>query len=200
MRAEPLPRERDREAARVLGEALTDDPGWADVGPRDRERRRRMLHRNSRGCVRMARRWGGPLLGVFAGDELAGVCLFFAPGRWPPPPWSLAWAAHGIAQAGPAVWLRALRVQRQMELRHPIEPHLYVFVLGVHPAHQRKGVGRALLAGPVADADRHVLPAWVETGNPDNLPYYGSLGFEPEHKIRLPRGAPMWFMRREPGS
>jgi predicted N-acetyltransferase YhbS len=51
----------------------------------------------------------------------------------------------------------------------------------------------------LAEADSAEVPAYLWTGNPDNLPYYGSYGFEVIGERRIPGGAPNWFMERAPG-
>ena len=40
------------------------------------------------------------------------------------------------------------------------------------------------------------VPAMLWTGNPDNLPYYRSHGFDVIHEFRIPRDTPNWFMER----
>ena len=66
--------------------------------------------------------------------------------------------------------------------------------LAVDPARQRSGLGRALLT-KVADENPEA-PMYLDTANPDNVPYYASFGFEEIGRAPLPRGATMWFMTR----
>jgi len=187
----------ERDAARVLADALVDDPGWIAVGPRGRTRRRRMLRGHQRGVLALARRTGGPVHGAFSAGRLTGAAILFDEGRWPPPWWSLAFEARGMAPAGPGTVLRGLRAQERLQAAHPDDPHVYVWMLGVDPAVQRQGAGRALLGSTIADADARGLPVYLETSNPDNLPYYGSFGFEETGRAALPRTATVWFLRRE---
>ena len=56
--------------------------------------------------------------------------------------------------------------------------------------------GGRLLSAQAADADE--VPAYLYTGNPDNLPYYRSHGYEVLSEAMTVRGAPSWFMQREP--
>jgi predicted N-acetyltransferase YhbS len=48
----------------------------------------------------------------------------------------------------------------------------------------------------LARADADGVPAYLWTGNPANLPYYGSHGFEVTGEAVIPGGAPNWFMER----
>src|SRR5262249_42759958 len=77
---------------------------------------------------------------------------------------------------------------------HPDEEHFFVWILTVAPAAQRTGVGRALLQTALARAAELGVPTYLDTAKPENLPYYGSFGFEPGGPTLLPRGAPLWFM------
>jgi GNAT superfamily N-acetyltransferase len=89
--------------------------------------------------------------------------------------------------------VRGLRTSAVQDRGHPREQHVFLWFLAAHPAHQRKGVGRALLERVFADAE---APVCLDTANPANVPYYASFGFEELGSAPLPRGARMWFMRR----
>jgi ribosomal protein S18 acetylase RimI-like enzyme len=91
---------------------------------------------------------------------------------------------------------RSLAADAAMHKHHPEDPHFYVWMLGVSPQHQRTGVGRALLSTALARAEEFGLPAYLETANPENLPYYASFGFREVGEATLPRDAPIWFMMR----
>lgn len=58
--------------------------------------------------------------------------------------------------------------------------------------HQRSGMGRALMARVLADADDAALPIYLETAKAENLPYYRSFGFvglrDRSHPRRTTRG------------
>jgi hypothetical protein len=47
--------------------------------------------------------------------------------------------------------------------------------------------------------DAEHAPAYLESSNPDNIPYYQRFGFEITGEITLPDGGPsMWPMWRQP--
>lgn len=54
--------------------------------------------------------------------------------------------------------------------------------LAVHPDHQRRGIGSALMNEAIARADRHGHPAVVLLGNPA---FYGRFGFEPARDLGI---------------
>jgi predicted N-acetyltransferase YhbS len=73
---------------------------------------------------------------------------------------------------------------------------VFVSLLAVHPSRQRSGHGRALLSEALRRADEQGVPAYLDTANPANLPYYRSFGFELVGEDRLPRDAPIWHLLR----
>jgi GNAT superfamily N-acetyltransferase len=182
------------EAARIITDALLDDPGWLGVGPDSRDRRRRVLLGYHRAVVAVTHRHGGPILGAFRDEKLAAVAVTFAPGLYPAPAYTFARYVPPFLRAGPATIVRALRASAVQDKGHPPEPHAFVWQLAVDPVHQRSGLGRALL-NKVAE-DSAEVPVYLDTANPDNVPYYASCGFEEIGQAPLPRGANMWSMRR----
>ncbi|MGO8147977.1 GNAT family N-acetyltransferase, partial [Rhizobium leguminosarum] len=60
----------------------------------------------------------------------------------------------------------------QMATYHPTEPHWYLTLIGVDPAHQGKGHGDVLMAYALARCDHDHTPAYLESSNPRNIPFY----------------------------
>jgi GNAT superfamily N-acetyltransferase len=182
-------------AARLITDALIDDPGWLAVGPDRRGHRRLVALRYHRTALKVMHRWGRPIYGAFApdDDQLAGVAATFGAGRYPPPAWTFVKYVPGFLLAGPAPIVRGLRSSAVQEKGHPKDEHVFLWFLAVDAKHQRTGIGRALLARVFEEAEASV---YLDTSNPANVPYYASFGFEEIGKAALPRGATMWFMRR----
>jgi len=180
-------------AARLITDALLDDPGWRAVGPDRRGHRRFVCNRYHRAALGVIHRYGRPIYGAFRGGALSGVAATFAAGRYPPPSWTFFRYVPGFLAAGPGPIVRGLRTSAIQDRGHPKEEHVFLWFLAVDPGRQRSGVGRALLARVFEEAE---APVYLDTANPANVPYYASFGFEEIGQAALPRGATMWFMTR----
>jgi GNAT superfamily N-acetyltransferase len=79
------------------------------------------------------------------------------------------------------------------------EQHWYLWVIGVHPSKQGKGIGSALMDPILSRADVDGLPCYLETSNERNLPIYENKGFKVRFKTKTPDDGPhIWGMVREP--
>lgn len=78
-------------------------------------------------------------------------------------------------------------------------PHWYLGVLATIPARQGEGLGRAVAAPMMINADRVGLPVYLETMTERNLGFYRRQGFEVVIETDLPDGPRCWLMRRPPG-
>ena len=152
-----------------------------------------MALRYHRTAIGVVHRYGGPIYGVFTDGRLAGTAVTFGAGRFPPPAWTFLKYVPGFLAAGPGPVIRGLRTSSIQDNGHPHNEHVFLWFLAVDPAHQRSGVGRALLQRVFGGAE---APVYLDTANPANVPYYASFGFEELGRATLPRGATMWFMRR----
>lgn len=137
----------------------------------------------------------GRLSGAWRGAELIGVRISLPPHGWPIPlaPWPARLRLalrQGFGVAG-----RWAEVAQLLESRHPQGGHAYLSTLGVLPAAQRAGVGRALLGDWLDEVDRDGAWAWLETDREACLPFYRSGGFElREQTVVL--GVPVSLMER----
>jgi ribosomal protein S18 acetylase RimI-like enzyme len=66
----------------------------------------------------------------------------------------------------------------QMEKFHPSEPHWFLPMIGVDPAHQGAGIGSALMTEALKAVDRDGMIAYLESSNPKNVSLYQRHGFE----------------------
>lgn len=82
-----------------------------------------------------------------------------------------------MLRLGPRFIPLCLRAERAKRRARPTEPHYYLNVLGVHPDHQGKGIGAKLLAHTLRECDEKKIGAYLETGNPNNIPFYEKFGF-----------------------
>jgi len=82
---------------------------------------------------------------------------------------------------------------------HLEEPHWYLSAIGTRPAAQGQGSGHLLLQPMLDRCDAEGLPAYLESSNPRNVPFYFRHGFVSVGDLLTPDGsALMTFMRREP--
>lgn len=75
-------------------------------------------------------------------------------------------------------------VVEQMGQFHPHEPHWYLAVLGVDGHRQGKGLGAMLMKHALARIDGEGVPAYLESSNPRNIPFYERHGFEVMGRIQ----------------
>ena len=86
----------------------------------------------------------------------------------------------------------------QMAKYHPREPHWYLPLIGVDPAHQGKGYGDALMSYALDRCDRERVPAYLESTNPRNVSLYRRHGFEPVGTIQAGSSPTLVPMMRGP--
>jgi ribosomal protein S18 acetylase RimI-like enzyme len=196
-----LGREDVDAAAHVLGRAFADNPSWrAMFGFLPLAEREAPVRKMNRGFT-LATLAQGDVTGAFVDGTLAGVSLVLPPGRYP---FRLGAFRHMVTASLQWKTLRAiphlLKVDAWQSRNHLKEPHYYLFVLGVEPRLQGRGVGGALLRKLDDACDRDRVAAYLETDKEENLAVYRRHGFEVVHQETLSVGAPlvMWTMRRDP--
>ena len=84
----------------------------------------------------------------------------------------------------------------QMGGYHPEEPHWYLAALGVDIKAQGKGMGSILMKHALARVDRERKPAYLESSNPRNIPFYQRHGFEVTGDAQAGACPPVTFMLR----
>jgi ribosomal protein S18 acetylase RimI-like enzyme len=89
-------------------------------------------------------------------------------------------------------------MMQQMATYHPAEPHWYLPMIGVDPAHQCKGYGDALMRYALERCDRERSLAYLESSNPRNISLYKRHGFEALGTIQVGSSPPMVPMLRRP--
>ena len=85
----------------------------------------------------------------------------------------------------------------QMARFHPEEPHWYLPLIGVDPAHQCKGCGAALMAHALERCDRDRSIAYLESTNPRNITLYQRHGFQAIGRIQVGSSPPLIPMLRK---
>ncbi len=132
--------------------------------------------------------------GVRVDGRLAAASVWLPPGAHPSSLRQLpSWAR--LAARNPRAIPRLLRAGRTLDALHPDEPHWFLSLLGVLPELQGTGLGSALVRPGLERAAGHVVH--LDTGRPENVPWYRRFGFEVTAEVQAVPGAPpSWGMRR----
>ncbi len=186
--------------SRVLGRAFYEDPVMCWLLP-DPQARRRKLHRLFAALTRHHHLSRGGVEVAAAGSDAAigAAALWDPPGRWQHTPAEELRAAPGMLLAFGTAVRRGMRLTEMMKAHHPEEPHWYLAVIGSDPQVRGTGLGQALMASRLDRCDAEHAPAYLESSNEANVPYYQRFGFEVTQELTLPEGGPtLWGMWRRP--
>ena len=86
-----------------------------------------------------------------------------------------------------------------MSAVHPTDqPHWYLLAIGVTPSRQGNGLGGALIAHTLAQADAGGTPAYLEATSVRSRVLYERLGYETMQEVTVEDSPPMWPMWRQP--
>ena len=171
----------------TLAKAFADDPVWRGlVG----ERASRVVAAlTTHGCRRR------PAEFTMVEDAVA---WWHPPGQWR---MGLAETLRLVPRVGPIARLGSLRLLRMsalIERQHPEEPAAYLGYLGA--AVQGKGLGGVVLQPALDVCDAFGWPAYLESSNPRNVPFYRRYGFVDGAPLEVPSGCPtitpMWRVAR----
>ena len=165
------------EAGSVLARAFQNDPLMVYTIP-DAAQRARLLPEY---CTRMVR-FGFLSDEVYTtADAIEGVAV------WLPP--SVGWTRERVEAAGLHELSNILGgdamgrfrevVGREAKARESAMagPYWYLLLLGVEPAHQRRGIGGELMKPILERAQNEGLPCYLETEQPRNVAFYCKQGF-----------------------
>jgi GNAT superfamily N-acetyltransferase len=179
-----------RAVGTTLGAAFADDPVWRWlVGDRATPV---VAALTRHGCERHPEQF------TLVGED--AVSWWHPPGHWR---LGLAETLRLAPKVGPVArlgTLRLLRMSAAIEKHHPREPHAYLGYLGA--AVQGRGLGAAALTPALEVCDAFGWPAYLESSNPRNVPFYRRHGFVDRAPLRVPAGCPvitpMWRDARSP--
>ncbi|MCU1622862.1 MAG: family N-acetyltransferase [Frankiales bacterium] len=169
---------------RTLGRAFADDPVWRWlVGGRAE---RVVAAITQHGVERHAEQ--------FTVVDDAAAAWWHPPGHWR---LGLADTLRLLPRVAPMARLGSLRLLRMsslVERQHPPGDHAYLGYLGA--AVQGQGFGAQVLGPALEVCDAFGWPAFLESSNPRNLPFYRRHGFVDREPLTVPRGCPgitpMW--------
>jgi GNAT superfamily N-acetyltransferase len=133
-----------------------------------------------------------------AGD-CAAASLWNRPGGgMPQPEQDRLWSTDVEPGAEPGELDRLDAMAEAVDAVRPAGAHWYLGVLATDPSRRGGGLARAVLQPVLERADAGGVPALLETGNPENLPFYAGFGFDVLAEARVSGGPPLWAMWRPP--
>jgi GNAT superfamily N-acetyltransferase len=136
---------------------------------------------------------------VFTDDDGIGVAIWKAPNRWKVPSGDMLRALPAMLRAFGTRTPRMVGAFNAVEKVHPKEEHYYLEALGTRQDMQSKGVGSAVIRHMLDRCDTEGMPAYLESSNTRNVPFYARHGFETTGEIVVGKGAPtVTAMWREP--
>ncbi len=180
------------QAAGVAARALRDNPASVALSD-DPLVRLEVFYSTFSGILRDAQAPAG----ARRGNCLLAVAALLAPGRCvssilPP-------ETRSLVQPGPdaSAAERFLYSGSVMAANDLPEKHWHVGPVGVEPGFQGMGIGRSVMQLLCDRFDERRELAWLETDKPENIRFYGGLGFEVAEEVPM-LSARWWFMRRDP--
>src|SRR5215831_12099142 len=193
--------DQDAEAAAVLGRAFVDDPLFKAILPPIEDAAERAQRMGQMFAVALAsqRSSGQPLVGVLHEGRVGAVAIIEQVGR---PPSVASVVLHGLTLVPALVRIGGLSGMRRagaaldvLSRNRPAAPHLYLNVLGVEPALQRRHFGVALLdwLRDQTALRPDLVGVYLETATEANVGYYNHVGYRVTGEI-YPLGVRMWQM------
>jgi ribosomal protein S18 acetylase RimI-like enzyme len=185
-------------ASKTLAHAFNNDPVFRYFAPEQAKMSAIEL------LAKTALRYSQPYNHIYTtAKELKGAAIWIPPGKYPLNDFRLL-------QLGLYALPFKLRLSRLAKLislfikiekhhkRDMLQPHWYLFMLGVSPAYQGQGIGNLLLQPIFKQADRERLPCYLETSTEGGVRFYQRLGFEVVRMGVLKDDIKFWTMMRSP--
>lgn len=141
---------------------------------------------------------GGGVEVAVSESGIGAAALWDPPGRWGQHPREQIAMLPAMVRAFRGRLNAARMLNDEMMANHPEEPHWYLAVIGSDPAVRGGGFGAALMRSRLDRCDAECAPAYLESSNPENIPYYMRFGFDVTGEISAAGGPPLWPMWRRP--
>ncbi|MDJ0798571.1 MAG: GNAT family N-acetyltransferase [Calothrix sp. MO_167.B12] len=146
------------------------------------------------------------LVRVFGGKALEHKTIYYIDGYagtavWFPPQSNLDTDAIGAflqETISPGRREEVFAMLEQIVSYHPQEPYWYLAILGVEANQQHKGYGSALMRHKLQECDRTNTIAYLESSNPNNIPFYERHGFKVIGEIQTGESPTIFPMLRHP--
>lgn len=136
---------------------------------------------------------------VFTDEDGTGAAIWKAPNKWKMTGGETLRALPAMLRAFGTKAPRMIGAFSAVEKVHPKAEHYYLEALGTRQDRQGSGVGSAVIRPMLDRCDAEGMPAYLESSNPRNIPFYARHGFETTGEIVVGKGAPtVTAMWREP--
>lgn len=136
---------------------------------------------------------------VFTDAGGVGAAIWKAPNHWKTATGDMLRALPAMLRAAGTRTPRVIGAFNAIEKVHPQAEHYYLEALGTRQDVQSKGIGSAMLRNTLDRCDAEGVPAYLESSNVRNVPFYARHGFEKTGEIVVGKGAPtVTAMWREP--
>jgi len=133
---------------------------------------------------------------VFTSDDGFGVALWVHPNQWKMSALTTLKVLPAMLRSLGTKTPRMLGAFNAIEKVHPEPEHYFLEALGTTQQMQGKGLGSALIRPMLERCDAEGMPAYLESSNPQNIPFYARHGFRSTGEIVVGKGAPtvtaMW--------
>ncbi len=133
---------------------------------------------------------------VFTSEDGFGVAVWMHPNQWKMPPLTTLRVLPAMVRSLGTRFPRMLGAFSAIEKVHPEAEHYFLEALGTARQMQGKGLGSALIRPMLERCDAEGMPAYLESSNPQNIPFYARHGFQPTGEIVVGKNAPtvtaMW--------
>jgi GNAT superfamily N-acetyltransferase len=182
--------------ASALASAFSDDPlfGWI-AGPKAPLEARMRVFFDTFLKINLSK----PDHLVFVADDGTGAAIWQPVDKWKVPTSELLRAFPAMIRAFRGRTPAMVSALTAIEKVHPKEPHYYLEVLGTRKDRQSRGIGSSVINAVIERSDEEGVPAYLESSNPRNIPFYARHGFEVREEVSCGKGAPVvTAMWREP--
>jgi ribosomal protein S18 acetylase RimI-like enzyme len=183
--------------AATMARAFADDPVMTWIFPDEQMRRRQLPALFAVSMRGISLRHDGTEI-VMAGGAVLGGAIWVPPGAWLPSAWQQIRSLPGYARTLRSRFAVASQTYNEILRTHPHRPHWYLSGIGTDPQAQGTGVGSELMRSRLARCDGEGLPAYLESSNERNVPFYQQHGFTVTREVTISGGGPrLWLMWRD---
>ena len=177
---------------RTLSRAFHNDPFITWFYPDERQRVRRI---EAFFDLLWRANWRDGRIDIAADGQ--GAALWRPPGRWRVPRRTMIVNLPAMISTYGMAAGRVMASLAAMERQHLAQPHWYLMTLGIDPQAQGWGLGKALIHAGLDRCDADGVPAYLESGDADNISFYERLGFRLLSENDVPGGPSFYPMVRD---